>query len=164
MNLIKLSAHAVSLSIGLVLFFGPITLVSAEEGTVQVVEKKDENTVKSWTPAWRGQAESVDKSGYSMVVGLGSCIAVLFGGLALAKKAGWVKVPTHNRSVQVLEKIALSSKSSLCVIEAEGKKYLIAVGSERVSLVSRLGKESNALEDDSFEEFLCEKQQPISAC
>jgi len=164
MKLIECRAHRVCLSIGFVFLLGGFSLALADEVNVAPVVKSEESSVKPWTPTWRGQAESVDKTGYSMVIGLGSCIAVLFGGLALAKKAGWVKVPTHNRSVQVLEKIALSSKSSLCVIEAEGKKYLIAVGSERVSLVSRLGKESSTIEDESFEEFLCEKQQPISAC
>lgn len=147
-----------------VLVLTSISFASAEAVNPVASDKSEAATAQPWPQTWRGQAESVDKAGYSMVIGLGLCITVLFGGLALAKKAGWVKAPARNRSVQVLEKVALSPKSSLCVIEAEGKKYLIAVGSERVSLVSRLGQESIAVGDDSFEEYLCEKAQPLSAC
>ena len=71
---IVLSALCVAMSLPL----------AAEEVAKPVVGKSEKVVVEPWTPNWRGQSEAVDKAGYSMVIGLGSCIAILFCGLALA--------------------------------------------------------------------------------
>lgn len=99
-----------------------------------------------------------------MVLGLSACIALLSVGVWAAKRFGLVKVPGRKGGLNIIERTPLSQKTSLCLVEARGKQFLIAVGSERVSLISNMSVGDGLETEQSFEEFLCEKPQPISAC
>ncbi len=118
----------------------------------------------AWASNWRSQPEPVAQAGSTMMVALVGCIALFSFGIWAAKRLGLVKPAGTLSGLRVLERTPLSPKTSLCLVEARGKQFLVSVGSERVSLISSLRVGDSPEIDGSFEELLCEKSQPISAC
>ena len=149
---------------------GGSTLVApahAEEAT-SVAEKIQKGQLEAgkpaWMSGWRSPAEPVQEAGYSMMFGLACCLVVLCGGVWVAKKFGLVKTPQRGSGLRVIERTALSAKTSLCLIESQGKQYLVSVGSERVSLISNVSVGDSLEHEGSFEEFICEPSQSVTAC
>lgn len=128
----------------------------------KLVEKSDAKP--AWATNWRTQSEPVAETGSTMMVALVGCIALFSVGIWTAKRFGLVKPAGKLSGLRVLERTPLSPKTSLCLVEARGKQFLVSVGSERVSLISSLSVGDPLDADGSFEELLCEKPQPISAC
>lgn len=118
----------------------------------------------AWANGWRSQGEPVEQAGYTMVFGLAFCLALLCGGVWVAKRFGLVKVPGKNAGLRVLERTPVSPKTTICLVEARGKQFLISVGSERVSLISSMSVGDSVESDESFEEFICDSSQPVTAC
>jgi flagellar biogenesis protein FliO len=140
------------------------TIVIADEQQ-QVVEKNvqaKELDKPAWAKSWKTQTEPVQEAGYSMLLGLLFCLAVLSFGIWACKRLGWIKPNLTRGNLKVIERTALSAKTSLCLVEAGGKRILVSVGSERVSVISRVGDSLEA--NESFEELVCNHTDQLSAC
>lgn len=72
--------------------------------------------------------------------GLAFCLGVFFIGLHVYKKYIYKGALPTKRSMRVLERLSLGSKSSLILVEIESKKVLVAVGAEKLTVL-----ESNEL-------------------
>ena len=118
----------------------------------------------AWAANWKTPQQPVETVGYSMFLGLGLCLAVLSVGVWAAKKFGWVQPAKRAGRLKVIERTALSAKTSLCLVEAQGKQFLVSVGSERVSVVSRLSVEDSLEGAESFEELVCDRTEKLAAC
>ncbi len=65
--------------------------------------------------------------------GMGICIAVFLIGVHIYKKY-ILKTPlNYERSLKIVERLALNGKSQLCLVEVMNKKILVAVGPDKVS-------------------------------
>ena len=65
--------------------------------------------------------------------GLALCIGVFLIGVHFYKKYVLKNIKPFERSINIIDKIPLSSKSHLCLVEVMDKKVLLAVGSDKVS-------------------------------
>lgn len=143
------------------------TPVHAEEpaGSGDMAAKVQlESGKPAWASGWRAPTEPLQEAGFSMAFGLACCLALLCGGVWVAKRFGLVKMPNPKTGLKVLERTPVSAKTSLCLVEARGKQFLISVGSERVSLISNLSVDDSLESEQSFEEFVCDSTQPVTAC
>lgn len=109
-------------------------------------------TLKPWRP------DALEPSGtpFLMFKGLGVCLAVLLIGAWIVKKTGLAKPRTGSGRIKILERCPLSTKSSIVLLEIEGKSILVAVGPEQVTLLSEGGKDSRfeqSLEDECAREL-----------
>ena len=132
-------------------------------------EKKSVTTLApdpkpAWASSWKTETQPVQQTGYSLVLGLGLCFAVLSLGVWAAKKFGLVNQPTRQNAMRIVDRIALSPKTALCIVEAQGKRVLVSVGSERVSFINNLSVDESSDLSGSFEELLCEQPKAASVC
>jgi flagellar biogenesis protein FliO len=74
-----------------------------------------------------------------MIQGLGACLGLFFIGLALYQRTRQVGKNTQQKRLVIRERVALSQKSSLVIVECDGKSYLCSVGTDTVSVVSESG-------------------------
>lgn len=117
------------------------------------VDDKEQSSAKTFD--WRSRPSNEADLGGNAVKGLVVTLSTLFIGLALAKKYYKPLQGTSKRRCRVIERTALTSKTSLLVVEYEGKEILCAVGPDRVSVLSG-GKEqfSDTLESECYDQEL----------
>lgn len=65
--------------------------------------------------------------------GLGLCLGIFFVGLFFLKRYGFIQRQTHSKRLKVLERLPISAKASVVLVDCDGKKMLLGVGSEKVS-------------------------------
>lgn len=73
---------------------------------------------------------------FSMVKGLAICVALLLTVVWLLKKFKAPLVTGQGRAMRIVERLPVTTKSSLLLVEVNSKKVLIGVGSDPISLVS----------------------------
>lgn len=78
---------------------------------------------------------SVQGSGLKMVQGLAACLAVLLIGSWAVKRHQKGVENNSSRRLKILERLPLAPKTFLVLAEVEGKKILLSVGSERVTML-----------------------------
>lgn len=96
-----------------------------------------------------------------MVEGLLLCGVLLSGFVYVMKRKGYVNAAPTSRQLRVIEKLQISGKSTLILVEREGKKLLLAVGSDRVSLVDSEDESSFIRLDQK--ELVCDDALELSA-
>lgn len=74
--------------------------------------------------------------------GLLICLGVFCCGIYLAKRRGLIK-HTGERRVSILERIPLTARTSLVLLEKDGKEILLSVGSEQVSYLLNSENDQN---------------------
>lgn len=158
----------------LVLIAAPVLAV-AEEGVLSPEEHKMEASVRkiksslssgsnSVSSAMQSQAvsEPPDASGsfVLMMKGLGFCLGVLFIGTAIAKRfrAGGMTQGRGHQSMRIIDRIPVSPKSALLLVDVEGERVLVAVGNEQV-VISR--PPVSQKHTDVSEEVCLEEQLPV---
>ena len=92
------------------------------------------------------------------VEGLVLCVGVLFIGVALVKKLKIKGTTSGARQIKVVERTAVSPKTSLILAEVNGSKVLLSVGPDRVSFLNMTNSEFNP-----SLETLCEAEGKITA-
>jgi flagellar biogenesis protein FliO len=92
---------------------------------------------------------SVTASCLRMIGALFFCLGVFAGGVHLYRKFGNKVGSSSKRRMVVRERLALSSKSALVLVSLDGKEFVVASGSEHVTLVP-----TNAITAVSFSESL----------
>jgi flagellar biogenesis protein FliO len=78
---------------------------------------------------------SVTASCLRMVGALFFCLGVFAGGVHLYRKFGTKSGASSKRRMMVRERLSLSSKSALILVSLDGKEFIVASGSEHVTLV-----------------------------
>lgn len=99
-------------------------------------------------------SSSVTASCLRMVGALFFCLGVFAGGIHLYRRFAAKGVGSSKRRLVVRERLALSSKSSLALVSLDGKEFVVASGSEHVTLVP-----TNAITANSFSEALTEETE-----
>lgn len=72
----------------------------------------------------------------SMVKGLAICISLLLVVVWVLKKIKSPMITGQGRKLKIIERLPVSAKSSILLVEVNKKKMLIGVGSDPVSLIS----------------------------
>ncbi|MCB0337285.1 MAG: FliO/MopB family protein, partial [Bdellovibrionales bacterium] len=80
--------------------------------------------------------------------GLVLCVGVLLIGLSIAKRMRPDRFTQESR-VRIRERVALTPKVSLLIVEIDGKEQLLTVGSDQVSVLPSHTKFSRMIEDSS---------------
>lgn len=127
---------------------------------------KQVNTGDGEISAWRSPADQDFKSsGFKMLQGLGVCVGLFLVLAHFLKKYGAGRGGVVRNRMQIIEKCSLAPKTSLMMVLIDGVEYVVAVGSERVTLI----KGSNRTEfvqsislDQALQE-ICEKEKDLAA-
>ena len=77
-----------------------------------------------------------------MLQGLAAALAVLFIGVYFVKRKERTRGVSSSRRLQVLERLALTPKHAMVLIECDGQPFLVGCGQERVSVTRIEGKQS----------------------
>ncbi len=114
---------------------------------------------------WRSETEtSVAGAGMRMIQALALCVGALLVGLHLFKKynktAG--RAPS-GRKMRVIERIAVSAKTSLVMLDVEGRTVVISVGPDHVSQVQTEATASRADDYSDPMEVLCREDFKATA-
>lgn len=120
-------------------------------------ETKDPQAVKA------PEADTMESGGaiLRMVEGLLFCGIALSGLVYFLKKKGAMSAVPAARRMRVIERLQISGKSSLVLVEREGRKLLLAVGSDHVSLVDAEDNQSFIRLDQK--ELVCDDALELSA-
>lgn len=111
---------------------------------------------------WRTKPETnVAESGSRMAQGLGLCLALLFGGAHLYKRFGGPRAGGSPRRLRVVERLPLSAKTSLLLVECDGSPVLCSVGPDRVTVVK--GEPPAAAGFDDSLEAACRQEFKYTA-
>ena len=98
--------------------------------------KKD---FKSFLSDWREPSQDQSTPGaFSMAKGLLLVLGVFFIGVYFFKRFNGVTATGQKRRMRVLERIPISSKAALVLVEVGGQEVLVSVGSDRVSVIGDL--------------------------
>jgi flagellar biogenesis protein FliO len=89
-----------------------------------------------------------------MVGALFFCLGVFAGGVHLYRRFAVKGGVSSKRRLVVRERLTLSSKSSLTLVSLDGKEFVVASGSEHVTLIP-----TNTITANSFSEALSEETE-----
>ena len=103
-----------------------------------------------------------------MVAGLAMCVGVFLIGAWLVRRASGKIKPTNTRSLRVVERMPITSKTSLMLVEVDGRRVMISAGPDKVSFFAPESGMADTYNSDALtlkEELieLCEEQARFSA-
>lgn len=102
---------------------------------------------------------SMMASGARMFGGLLLCLGFLAAGVKLYQRFNPAAVVGRARRLEVRERVAISSKSSLTLVALDGKEFLVASGSDAVTIIPTKSKA-----DDLFDQSLGEIYKEGEVC
>lgn len=79
----------------------------------------------------------------NLLAGLALCCGVFFVMLYVLKRCDRARVGFGSRSMKVVERLPLSSKTALLIVEVEGRKQLLGLGTENITFLGSLGRPLN---------------------
>ena len=136
--------------IGTAVIFALPCMVQAEG---VVASEKGASAPPGWRSGIASESSSLESSGIKMLQGLALCGGVLCLG-AWAYKKYVLKTPAvASRKMRIIERLPLSPKATLVLIEVEGIKKIVAMGSDPVSF-------HDLAEPESFSFDSIEHNQP----
>lgn len=95
------------------------------------------NAVSAALEGLRQAPVEEQSTGGKMLKGLGLCVGVFLIGVALCQRLRARATAAGGGRMRVIERLPLSAKTSLILVECEGRTLLAAVGPERVTLHER---------------------------
>lgn len=104
-----------------------------------------------------GNSPSIMSSSARMIGGLFLCLGVFAIGVRMLKRYG-VRARSTQRRIEIRERVALSSKASLTLVAIDNKEFLVASGSESVSILP-----THATPPGLFAESLDEVEDVVGA-
>jgi flagellar biogenesis protein FliO len=121
-------------------------------GLIDVAVAVDSGTgpVSAQLPTFAGEESMVARSA-RMIGGLLLCLGVFALGMRLMQKQGLKRRQGSQRRLEILEKIAISPKSSIALVALDNKEFLVASGSDAVQILP-----TNAITSRTFAESLHE--------
>lgn len=141
----KVNQFLSSLAIVIVLLMGTVPLTVEAE---QTLEKP------SWLDKSDEETSSGSRSLIVMVQGLGGTLAVFFLGLAIYQRKFQKLGPVRERQLIIKERLPLTPKTSLALVECNGKRLLCAVGPDPVTLLDQ-----STFMDDLLTEHQAEEEK-----
>lgn len=144
--------------------------VNAEKEVRQesVVQSQENNSLKkenkfSLVDWKRSQEEPPPNSLWLMMRGLGGCLGFFFILLFLYKKLQPKSQLTQKRRLRVLERLPISPKTALLLVEVSGRELLLTVGQDRVSFADNKAVNSESFASESLlEEAFADEQAQAS--
>jgi len=95
----------------------------------------DEGKTRSVPTTWKTAPEvTIGQSAMRMAQGLAACLALLAFGVVGYRRFHSGKGPIAQRRMRVAERLPISGKTALYIVEVDGFEYLTSVGSEQVHL------------------------------
>ena len=91
------------------------------------------NAVSAGLEEWRQSRPQESGAGMKMLQGLGFCLGVLLIGSAVARRLRGRSVGVQNGRLRVLERLALTPKTALLLVECDGRSMLLSVGPDHVA-------------------------------
>lgn len=79
-----------------------------------------------------------------VVLTLGLLMGALYFVRPLLKKTKWGGSPLGNPGLDILSRAYLGPKAGICLVQAEGRKFLVGVGADGVRLLADLGAPAGA--------------------
>ena len=130
-----------------------LVVVTSTTSTAMAVEE----SVTITTPPPAAPA-SVTK----MFQGLALCLGVFLVGAGIAKRFLKVQHKAGSKRMKICERMPLTAKTSVFLVEVDGATQMIAVGSERVSSLEVRKKVSNGFDfTDELEGVQCANTQSV---
>lgn len=95
------------------------------------------STANQKAPLGQGweNGNSAAPSGFNVLEGLALCCGLFFIMLYALKRLNRGKLGAGTRRMKVLERLALSSKTALLMVEVDGRSQILALGAERVEFL-----------------------------
>ncbi|PID55473.1 flagellar biosynthetic protein FliO [candidate division KSB3 bacterium] len=87
-------------------------------------------------------------------------IALILALYALFRKRFSLTANQQNKAIQILEIRPLSGKKSLCLVEVEGKKLLLGIAENNISLLTSLGADASFAA--TLEQYRQQQKQPTA--
>lgn len=145
-----------------------VSMLVAAPSIVFAVPSQDSaptSPAKGWRTGVGVDAPTLEESGTKMIQGLAVCGFVLCVGV-WGYKRYILKAPTViSRKMKIIERMPLSPRSTLVLIEVEGKKKLVAMGSDPVSFHDLAESESfsfDSLEHNKPTERECDTETSVT--
>ena len=114
---------------------GEVAVVADTTSVAQTVTPRPRDA-KSALSDWREPKSSEPVEGaWNMLRGLGLTLGVFFIGLWVYKRLHGTAQQTQKRKLRIVERLSISSKTSLMLVQANGQEILLSVGSDRVSVI-----------------------------
>ncbi|MEN9847101.1 MAG: hypothetical protein RIS36_2248 [Pseudomonadota bacterium] len=122
--------------------------------TPQVESRAEDSQTRDWTASASQNGPSVDSfnaqsSALRMVGGLFLCLGLLGAGVHIYKRYVLPRSLSSQRRMQVVERLQISSKSSLVLVKLDGREFVMTTGSESPRFVPLQSRG-----DEVFEETL----------
>ena len=105
-----------------------------KEAGLGIPDKSNAGALGRWGVAAQPGVES---PGLKLFWALGLCIGVLLIGAYFARRYLPGASVKHTRRLRIVDKLALTSKTSLLIVDVEGQKLLMTVGADRVTYVDQ---------------------------
>ena len=109
-----------------------------------------------------GASDENTGAGLRMAEGLAFCLGLLMLGVYALKKGKLKGIVHGSKAIRVIERSAVTQRTSLLLVEVQGRKVLLSVGSDRVSFHSMSDSDSDLEFDDSLEN-VCRVERKMSA-
>lgn len=159
-----IAIRRVALALGIAVAFMPQAVLLAEESVAQVQVDRMERTRKLLVerqeePKQPAAATEVEGLGGRMAKGLLLCLGMLGLAVFLLKKFHpAAAAQAGSRHMKLIERLSIGPRTALCLAEVDGTKVLFSVGSEQVTLISRLNEGTGF--SDSLDELCSHEQSP----
>jgi hypothetical protein len=97
-------------------------------------------------------------SALRMVGGLLLCLGLLAAGVRLQRRYGLGVAGSAKRRLQVLERVAISSKGALLLVALDGREFVLATGTEAAKLVLSQPRSNSTFDDELLRGDLREEE------
>jgi flagellar biogenesis protein FliO len=111
-----------------------VSLGSVESACADIVQPASDMASSVTPPVTPGAEINMVSSTITMLGALCFCLGVFAVGVRFLRRFSAGAGPMRRRRIEVREKMALSSKASLFLIAVDNREYLIAQGSDSVSV------------------------------
>jgi|GEM_PF-4373423 len=151
-------------------FIGPLEEISVATSTNQkLVRARElaEESLKNGGHNRIDENESMDRSSPSLMKGFQGLVltlGVFFILIFVLKKLKGRIIDTGERKIKVIERTALTSKTSLLRVEINGQESLISVGSEQVAVIPPLTSTSIATKSPQLQSTLPFERELEQSC
>ena len=143
----------------------PVRQLSFQERMESAVQaKRDGQNQQKNIP----EESPLSSNGVRMIAGLALCVGVFLIGAWLVRRASGKIKPMNTRSMRVVERMPVTSKTALMLIEVDGRRVMLAAGPDKVSfyapesgLADTYNSDALMLKEELIE--LCEEQARFSA-
>ncbi|MDC0358692.1 flagellar biosynthetic protein FliO [Oligoflexia bacterium] len=153
----------------------PAVSPKMEKTKLLLTQRQEEEATKQQSAgleSWRSDTSQPQfkGSGFRMLQGLAICVGVFLVGVYFIKRFGKQKNYYPDKHLNILERMPLTQKTALLLVEVNGENVLLSVGSDRVNFLKTQDAvakvESKEQVKDKFDKSLdviCKEELKLSA-